>query len=83
MEAMIAAKEKITKNNLNGAAFTDDGLPMGMVQKRSQGTHSLIFYFTLRHCLYFETFEPVGIFRLFTLVPIRPGEIHSGKESSG
>ena len=29
VEHMIAAKEKISKNNFNGAAFTDDGLPMG------------------------------------------------------
>ena len=27
VEHMIAAKEKISKNNFNGAAFTDDGLP--------------------------------------------------------
>jgi len=30
VEHMIAAKEKISKNNFNGAAFTDDGLPMGV-----------------------------------------------------
>ena len=29
---MIAAKEKISKNNFNGAAFTDDGLPMGKLK---------------------------------------------------
>ena len=26
---MIAAKEKLNKNNFDGAAFTDDGLVMG------------------------------------------------------
>ena len=29
VEYMIGAKEKIAKNNFNGAAFTDDGLSMG------------------------------------------------------
>ena len=32
VEHMIAAKEKISKNNFNGAAFTDDGLPMGKLK---------------------------------------------------
>ena len=29
VEYMIAAKDKMAKNNFNGAAFTDDGLAMG------------------------------------------------------
>ena len=29
VDHMIAAKEKLNKNNYNGAAFTDDGLVMG------------------------------------------------------
>lgn len=30
IEHMVAAKEKLSKNNQNGAAFTDDGLAMGI-----------------------------------------------------
>ena len=44
VEHMIAAKEKINKNNFNGAAFTDDGLPMG----------KLVLSTTLLKCRYCE-----------------------------
>jgi hypothetical protein len=37
VEHMIAAKEKISKNNFNGAAFTDDGLPMGKLVLSTAG----------------------------------------------
>ena len=40
VDHMIAAKEKLNKNNYNGAAFTDDGFVMGKKEFGKKTTFS-------------------------------------------